>query len=234
MREQILREIKRLALEQGGRAPGQEFFSKATGITPGKWRGVYWIKWSDVLSEAGFTANLWNAKHESSDILSMLAQLTRDLGRLPTRTEIRMQRRLNPDFPAHSTVGSHFPTNASMIAALRILAETEQFSDLLAILPTEGASTCLPRSQKAVEGVVYLLQMGTHYKIGRTENIERRIREMSIAMPESATLIHAIRTDDPAGIEAYWHRRFQEHRVNGEWFRLTGDDLRAFRRRTYQ
>lgn len=81
-------------------------------------------------------------------------------------------------------------------------------------------------------GYVYLFKHGTRreYKIGRTNNPLRREGEIGIQLPEKLEPIHSIKTDDPAGVEAYWHTRFASRRMEGEWFALTAQDVRAFKR----
>lgn len=81
-------------------------------------------------------------------------------------------------------------------------------------------------------GYVYLLKHGSRreYKIGRTNNPIRREGEVGIQLPEKLSPIHYIKTDDPAGVERYWHDRFAAKRKEGEWFVLSAEDIRAFKR----
>lgn len=68
------------------------------------------------------------------------------------------------------------------------------------------------------------------YKIGFTNLVDRRVAELGATAAVELVLIHEIKTDDPSGVEAYWHKRFYEQRLRGEWFRLTPADVKAFKR----
>jgi hypothetical protein len=62
--------------------------------------------------------------------------------------------------------------------------------------------------------------------------VERRRKErcVGIQLSEKLQPVHYIKTDDPVGIENYWHSRFAGQRKEGEWFALTAEDVRAFKR----
>ncbi|MCI0418273.1 MAG: GIY-YIG nuclease family protein [Acidobacteria bacterium] len=74
---------------------------------------------------------------------------------------------------------------------------------------------------------------GRYYKVGCTNAVGRRERELGIQLPQEAKVVHSIKTDDPAGIEGNWHSRFGDRRKNGEWFELMARDVAAFKRRKF-
>ena len=71
------------------------------------------------------------------------------------------------------------------------------------------------------------------YKMGRSNNIERRNYELGTKLPEELNMIHKIRTDDPPGIDNYWMNRFKEKRIRGEYFNLSEEDKSTFKRRKF-
>jgi len=96
----------------------------------------------------------------------------------------------------------------------------------------EPSQQAQPEASAEEEGCVYLVKSGQRFKIGRTNAFEQRMRTLQFQLPEKLVFIHYIKTDDPPGIETYWHRRFADKRKNGEWFALSAEDVEMFKART--
>lgn len=232
-KEQILDEIRRVA-KKIGRSPGKDVFEAETGIGLREWHGKIWRGWGDALKEAGLQENKLNSKLSYNVVLQQFGLAVRHFNRIPAMVDLRMFGRENEGFPSHGVFTNHFKDKASLITAFSDwVRKNEEYHDLLDLLP-ESSAPAEEQDQPAREGSVYLLRSGDHYKIGRSDQLEKRIKQITVKLPENAILDHTIRTDDPSGIEAYWHRRFADKRANGEWFKLTKADVKAFKRRNFQ
>ena len=231
----MIAEIRRLAEANDGRPLGKRAFEAETGITEGKWYGVHWARWNDAVEEAGYKPNEKQAKFDTADVLRKVAELALELGDIPNNPVMRMRRRIDPNFPNPKTVFGHFGSQSALVDSLKKYCESDlEFASLLHLFPSANKQAAAPPSEKlGADGWVYLLKSGDTYKLGCSENLEKRVKQINVALPEAATLHHAIQTDDPFGIEAYWHSRFAARRLNGEWFKLSKQDLAAFRRRKF-
>lgn len=231
-KETMLNEMRRIAKELGTDTLGKTNFANMSGITEGSWLGKYWASWSDAVNEAGLKPGLMTAAHDKHLLLESLAALTQKLGHFPTAPELKMEKIRNRDFPNHNVFG-RLGNKSAMIEQLRQYAATkDEHSGLFSLLPARVVSMqegpIEPIGSALTEGYVYMLKLGKHYKIGKTYSVPRRHREITLALPERPDVVHSIRTDDPDGIEVYWHRRFAKKRTNGEWFALGPEDVRAF------
>lgn len=236
MREKILEKIRQLAKASGGKPPGAGTFERETGIRESEWLGKIWARWSDALADAGLKPNTAPARIDDDSILRALAEAYRKSGRVLTQSELRLYRRQNESLiPALTTIQRRFATKELLLKGLESWLKTNDgYDDVAAMLADQPIDLQPEGRANTAEGIVYLLKSGTHYKIGRSDNLERRIKEITVSLPEKLALVHSIRTDDPSGIEAYWHRRFELRRANGEWFKLTAPDVAAFKRRKFQ
>jgi len=236
-KEGIVAEIRRTAENNDGIPLGKLRFFKETGIREADWSGKYWAKWSEAIQEAGYTPNKKQGAYGEEYLLKKYAEFVIELGHLPTSAETRIKARNSTEFPSHNTF-NRFGTkkqlvghvleftkdNTNLTEAFRILQNEPH------ILPSEVVEESI-ESSKIQEGYVYLMQFGSEYKIGTSNNVERRFRELRTQMPYEGRIIHTIATGDPEGIEAYWHQYFSEKRLKGEWFQLSSNDIRYFKKR---
>ncbi len=237
----ILAEIKRTAQKNGGAPLGIARFRAETGIKSSDCVGKFWARWGDALVEAGFEPNVLQGPRNDDELLGSLALFARELGHFPVTNEIKLKARTQPGFPSHNTF-ARFGGKQAPATRLREFCTARGHEDVAALCAAARARSVGPDSNAendaVVEseselGFVYLLKSGRYYKVGRTNAVGRRERELAIQLPQKAKVVHSIKTDDPVGIEGYWHNRFSDRRKNGEWFELMAEDVATFKRRKF-
>ncbi len=236
-KEHILSEIRRTTEENRNSPLGIARFEKETGIKVWDWRGKYWTRWADALAEAGYSnPNEMQTAYPDEFLIEKLIELIQELGHFPTTTERRLKGHQDKNFPTHNTF-SRFGGKADLIEAVLKYCDThDKDAEIVAACKVAASTGKLQLRDRAgpepIElGFVYLMKSGKYFKIGRTNCAERREFELRILLPEKLELVHKIKTDDPCGIEKYWHDRFKDSRKSGEWFDLSPSDVKAFKRR---
>ena len=236
-KEHIIQEIKRTAKANGGIPLGHSRFEAETGIKYADWFGKIWARWGDALTEAGFAPNKLQSAFDKSEVLSKFAELARELGKIPAKGDIRLKKRNDSTFP-NENVFKQFGAKADLIKELaNYFKDRSGYEDVVSLckahLTSNPNDSEPPENQKEEIGFVYLIKSGRHYKIGRANSAGRREYEIALQLPDKTKTIHVIRTDDPSGIETYWHNRFALKRKNGEWFELNAADVAVFKKRKF-
>lgn len=236
-KQHILDEIRRTAKANGGEPLGRMRFEQETGIRYHDWWGKYWARWGEAVQEAGFAPNALQDAFSDEMLLGRLVDFIRELGRFPANGDLRIKKRNDPTFPNDKVFDSHFGVRQKLRRAVVEYCQSHTgFDDVMALcspIPSVDEAPKREKNAQVVVGFVYLMKSGKHYKIGKTNAAGRREYELAIQLPERLSTVHVIKTDDPDGIEAYWHRRFAAKRGNGEWFALESEDVQAFKRRTF-
>lgn len=85
----------------------------------------------------------------------------------------------------------------------------------------------LPLKKKSTFGYVYVFgsKAEGRYKIGQGVSPKARMSDYRARLPFSVEMIHTIPADDKARAEADLHHRLKDKRENGEWFKLTPDEI---------
>jgi hypothetical protein len=234
----ILEEIRRTAHANGGVPLGSKKFEQETGIKQTEWWAKFWPRWSDALREAGFKPNELTSAYDETELLRKYALLAKELGKIPTSADLRFRGRSDPELPNQKTFENRLGPMKELVKKVGDYCRSQKGFQDVVCLCDEYSRRSPPVSEKPEQaeltmGFVYLVKSGRFYKIGKTNAAGRREREIALQLPEKAATVHTIRTDDPAGIENYWHSRFSSRRKNGEWFELAPADVLAFKRRKF-
>ncbi|MCP3659156.1 MAG: GIY-YIG nuclease family protein [Bacteroidetes bacterium] len=236
-KEHILNEIRRTADKETNQALGQARLEKETGIQKKDWYGIHWATYGEAVKEAKCNPNKYNKAFDEEWVVEQLIYLIDKKNKFPTSGELRLERRNNKDFPSHSV----FETKPKMVKkVVEYCEKNNMFPNVLEICrpickpdETNNLNEIDDDTDENDWGFVYLIKHDKDYKIGRTKDVGKRKYDLGLILPKDIEEIHEIRTDDPAGIEKYWHNKFKDKRGKGEWFNLTSQDIKTFKKRKF-
>ncbi len=232
-KHEIIEAIRQTAIDNGGMPLGQVRFEKETGIKPHEW-GKHWARFGDAQKEAGFIPNQRQRAYANEFLIEKMIGIIRKMFKFPTWREIEVERSNDKELPTIKAFSRLGKTEQLAEKIIQYCNGRDDYHDVIelcrpVIEKTKGDKSVGSDINQEI-GEVYLFKSGRYYKIGKTSCTVRRGSELRIQLPEKITLIHSINTDDPNGIEAYWHKRFELKRKNGEWFDLNSNDVKAFKR----
>lgn len=122
------------------------------------------------------------------------------------------------------------PTKEQIVLLIECLAHEYDIRPMSAIRTELFYHGCSCQNEMHQSGYVYLLEceQGEFYKIGRTNDLNRRMDQFGIQLPFKISLRHTIKVPDMVCAEAALHSKFASRRTNGEWFKLSIEDVDWF------
>lgn len=72
--------------------------------------------------------------------------------------------------------------------------------------------------------MIYIIQNNERFKIGRTNNIKKRLQNLQTGSSSQLLLRTSIQTNRDNILESRLHQLFSTRRILGEWFVLNSDD----------
>lgn len=242
-KDEILEAIRATTQRNGGKPLGRIRLLNETGIAEHHYSKFGTL--GQLQREAVSDANRLNTAKSRADLIAQMIDLCCRYRRFPTSQQLRQAHEEMPSrYSSHNTFNRLGKTNAAkaatVVAALSgndcLTADEQTALDIcLPIAEQAEAAPEDPSAQLNGCGYVYLFRDGKAYKIGNSTDPDSRRDALQTGNPRRIELVHRILTDDPKGIEEYWHRRFSHCRIKttdrSEWFHLSRDEVATFRAR---
>lgn len=76
---------------------------------------------------------------------------------------------------------------------------------------------------------LYVIKSQHLYKIGITENVAKRLKELATSNPFGLKVIYSFEFENASEIELMLHRKYKTKRIAREWFALTKSDVMFLR-----
>ena len=230
-KEEIIGELKRVTKENGGKTPGENFLYENSEIKRYD-RMRYWPNYGELVRKAGLKPNKFdNTKYSGEELCKLFIKTIRENKSWPTRGILDVKHNNNLEFPASVTFYKKFGLSRGIAeAVIKFVENKKGYNDVVNICNKILEKSGNEESLDVKNGFVYLGKQHGNYKIGKTRDLNRRREDITLQGAESFALVHYIETDDMEGVEKYWHTRFEPKRMRGEWFSLSINDVKAFKR----
>lgn len=235
-KEDILKDIQRVAKENGGRTPSAAKFREYTGIGITDLHKHSWSNYGELIREAGLSPNKFDkTKYSPEQLCKIFIEVIREKGKWPTRGVLDVKHYNDSNFPESATFYKKLGLTRNLAKRiLEYVKDKPRYGDVantcnLILEKFENQDESLGGNDVA-SGFVYLGKQHGDYKIGKAKDANRRREDITLLGSEPFVLIHEIKTDDMDGVEKYWRNRFKSKWLRGEWYNLNSSDVKTFKR----
>lgn len=242
---EVTKKLRQCAEERGGKTPSEKIFYEYAGIGIHNLKKLGYSNYGELVKDAGLVPNKFDkTKYNNKQLCKLFILAIRKKGKWPTRGDLDVLHNKTSSFPDSSTFYKSLGLVKTGDLARKIIEyihKRKGYNDIVSICDSnleklEDRNGIPDKDiQGRKHGWVYLLKStllhSTVYKIGKTNDLRRRVIELNQPSNDQE-LIHPIETDDPEGIESYWHKRFDNKRYKNkkEWFLLKPYDIQSFKR----
>ncbi len=236
-KEEIIRKYKDMVAICDGRLVGCRLFVKYAKLPYSYWRGGnYWKSWSEFQAECGFIPTPPNKRITEGYILQRYAELVMELKKLPSQADFIVRRKSDSSFPERQNFRRLGLRDEKLVRLAAHCEGKPEFAFVLELIRRhyEKKAIAHPYRPGNDKGFVYLDRQGECYRLGRVEPAGGRLMATGLLLAQRPETVHAIRTDDPEGIERYWRYRFRLRRHGRNCFQLSDGDVADFKHRRYQ
>jgi len=243
-KEEVIKRLQKWSAENNGRTPGEQNFYENIQIGIYDLHKLGWANWRELVVAAGLIPNKFDkTKYSSDQLCDLFIGAIREKNKWPTRGELEVKHHQDFNFPDAGTFYKKLGLvlNGDLPSTiLKYIKGKKGYDDVIKVCNSSIEKNIDSEESSAIGkiGYVYLLKSrlgsATAYKIGKTNDPERRMIELNQPSNEQY-LIWKIETDDPSGVEKYWHDRFVSkrlypHKAKTEWFKLNSSDIKSFKR----
>lgn len=227
--DELVEILRNYAEEAGVSELGRLVFERDTGVRESEWK-YYGLSWGEYAAKAGISTKTLSQPRDEEVIALRMIDHIRACKEWPATQKLRALERAKGGGVAQGYINRHGVPGLRKLVRDYCKGRLE-YSDVYelcrssAVLPTEDDRAPVPT------GHVYLLTAGRNvFKLGKTNNVGRRAREIGQLVPYEVNHVHDILTVDPDGVEAYWKRRWQGKAVKGsEFYKLSASEVREFK-----